>query len=152
MKTLICFTILALCPAFADDATKQAKVTEMMDLMNMKQAQEQMFTSIKQMAMSQIPASAKDQAQLTDKLMDLIKSRMSWDSLKPEYERIYMETFNEQELEGIVSFYKSPAGKAMISKMPQLMQKAMAVGQARMAEIGPEIQKLVKEAGTAEKK
>jgi hypothetical protein len=70
---------------------------------------------------------------------------MDWQKLKPEYVKLYAEVFTEEEIEGMVAFYKTPAGHAMIEKMPALLSKSMEIGQRQMAGIMPEIQKAVED-------
>ena len=47
-------------------------------------------------------------------------------SLKPMFFRIYRQSFSQEDVDGIIAFYKTPAGQAMISKMPLVMQNTMA--------------------------
>ena len=55
------------------------------------------------------------------------------------YLQVYRETFTQEEITSIIAFYSSPAGKAMVEKVPVAMQKAGTLMQAR---IGPMTQKL----------
>jgi hypothetical protein len=41
------------------------------------------------------------------------------------YMRVYHESFTQSEIDGIIKFYKTPAGKAMINKLPLVMQNVM---------------------------
>jgi hypothetical protein len=47
------------------------------------------------------------------------------------------------ELDGILQFYRSPAGKAMLAKTPELAEKWMAISKKCMEELAPKIQELV---------
>ena len=49
-------------------------------------------------------------------------------------------------MDGIIAFYKSPAGEAMLAKTPAIMAKANELVQQQMATVMPEIQKLIKDA------
>jgi len=71
---------------------------------------------------------------------------MGWDTMRVEFVRIYNELFSEDEINGVLAFYESPAGRATLEKMPQLMTKAMAFAQSQMADLLPEIQRITKEA------
>ena len=62
--------------------------------------------------------------------------------MKPIYTKIYDETFTSDELSGIVAFYKSPAGRAMVEKMPVLMSKAMAAVQLQMGDVMQQMQQI----------
>jgi hypothetical protein len=39
--------------------------------------------------------------------------------------RAYAETYSEQELSDILTFYKSPSGSALATKAPQLAQESL---------------------------
>jgi hypothetical protein len=110
---------------------------------------EQIFNQMKA-ATAQVPpgASAEERAKAQErqaKVMELIKSHLRWEKLKPHYMKIYSETFTDAELDGMLAFYESPAGRAMLEKMPGLMVKSMALVQEQMRELMPEIQRLSRE-------
>jgi hypothetical protein len=62
----------------------------------------------------------------------IVQEEFSWDKLKPTYIAIYQETFDQEEIDGLVAFYKSPVGTSMVNKMPVVMQKSMVGMQARL--------------------
>lgn len=93
--------------------------------------------------------SAKQQQILdasTAKMMALMKDEMSWDKMHAMYVQIYRESFTQEEIDGLVAFYKSPAGAAYIEKMPAVMQKTMGLMQARMTEIIPKMKAAIQQA------
>ena len=55
---------------------------------------------------------------------------------------IYRNTFSQAEVDGMLGFYRSPAGQAVIAKMPLVMQNTMQSMQGRMAVMMPRIQEL----------
>ncbi len=65
--------------------------------------------------------------------------------MKPRFIDLYATTYTEQELDGILGFYKSAAGRAMLEKMPQLMQGSMAISQDAVAALVPELNKIIEE-------
>ncbi|MPN27418.1 hypothetical protein SDC9_174851 [bioreactor metagenome] len=80
-----------------------------------------------------------------DKIMDLMKAEFSWENLKPEFERLYAETYSAEELDGLLKFYQSPLGKKFIAKQPEMQQKTMAMVQQMMMRVMPKIEALTKE-------
>jgi len=82
---------------------------------------------------------------MMNKVVAQVEERMSWDKLKPEYMKVYADVFSEEEITGIVAFYKTPIGHAMLDKMPLLMSKSMEISQRRMAGLMPEIQRQMQE-------
>jgi len=144
--------------ARADEASKAAKIEEMLQLTHVDRMTAQMLDQVKSMVAAQVskmdvPEEArKASAEMQQKMMDLVADRLSWAKAKPAYARIYSETFSEGEIDGILTFYKSPAGQAMLEKMPQLMQKSMAVGQQLMGDIAPDIERIMSEMKEKNKK
>ncbi len=146
---LVAFVLLpaALCAqdrktALADELFTSMKMEKMMD--QMKQQMPMMI----QQQIQQMNLSAADKAK-TDKLVQemtaYVTDTFDWKKLRPEYVSIYAEVFNEQELQGLVDFYKSPPGQAFIDKMPVVMTRAMQVQQKQMGAVMAHMQELVKQ-------
>lgn len=150
--------LLAASGALAQDAARKAKIEEMFRLINMdrmiQQTTSQMKTVIdQQMSEMKLPPEAQAAAQESEgKIMELVAERMSWAKMKPAYIQLYSEVFTDEELDGILAFYKSPAGRAMLEKTPLLMTKSMALVQKQMGDIQPEIQKMMQELEAKHKK
>ena len=73
------------------------------------------------------------------KLSATMHEELSLVKVKDVYLQVYRETLTQDEVNGMLAFYGSPAGKAMTEKMPLIMQKASTTMQSR---IGPMTQKL----------
>ncbi|MCC2547171.1 DUF2059 domain-containing protein [Hymenobacter sp. BT175] len=70
---------------------------------------------------------------------------MSWNALREDMVRLYAREFTEKELRDLVKFYKSPTGQKYVSKQSSLMQSGMEIGQRRVRENMPELQRTVEE-------
>ncbi|MBX0292921.1 DUF2059 domain-containing protein [Hymenobacter sp. HSC-4F20] len=70
---------------------------------------------------------------------------MSWQSMKDDMVQLYAREFTEKELKELTKFYQTPTGRKTITKMPQLMQAGMEIGQKRMQEHLPELQQAISE-------
>jgi len=143
--------IVALSLASAQDLSKSAKIERILAATNAQATMNQMFEQMKGMMASQMPAGTSPAQQakaleLQGRILDLVKERMTWDKMRPQYVRIYDETFSDAEIDGILAFYQSPAGRAMLEKMPLLMPKVMSMAQAQVGDLMPEILRLSKEA------
>ena len=68
-----------------------------------------------------------------------MRDEMSWANMKPLMVRIYVESFTQEEMDGLIAFYESPAGKAFTKKMPVVMEKSMMLMQER---VGPMMQRM----------
>ncbi len=73
------------------------------------------------------------------KILPILKEELSWSKMKSMYVQIYSESFNQEEIDGLIAFYNSAAGIAFVNKMPLVMQKTMALTQERM---GPMMQRV----------
>ena len=128
-----------LSPARADETGKNAKIEDLMQLSHVERMTTQLLEQMKNMVTAQtakadVPADVrKGMEEMQQKIMTIVADRLIWAKARPAYIKIYADTFSESEIDGILAFYKSPSGHAMLDKMPQLMQKSMEVGQQLMA-------------------
>jgi uncharacterized protein len=91
----------------------------------------------------QIPEKVqKDIDQRRGELLALMKELLDWKKLEPMYVRIYQKTFTQQEVDGMIAFYKTPAGQAVMSKMPAAMQNTIDEMQQRMGPVMEKMQKM----------
>src|SRR5579864_1634581 len=152
MKSVALALLLMAGPfAVAQEPAKEAKIERLLTAMNADAMIDQMFEQIKAMTASQIPpgATAEQAAQarqIQSKILDLVKARISWEKMRPQYVKLYSETFSDEEISGMLGFYQSPAGRAMLAKMPTLTTKIMQIAQAQMTDLMPEIQRITREA------
>ena len=66
------------------------------------------------------------------KFSKTLQDELSVDKVRAIYLQCYKETFSQDEVDGIIAFYKSPPGQAVSEKYPQVMQKAQTLMQAKM--------------------
>jgi hypothetical protein len=148
---LLALNVLVIGPfAGAQELTKEAKIERLLTVMNADNMIDQMFEQIKAMTAAQVPPGTSPEQvaqarQVQTKIMDLVKARISWEKMRPQYVKLYAETFSDKEISGMLAFYGSPAGRAMLEKMPALVTKIMGVAQAQMKDILPEIQRIIRE-------
>ncbi len=151
---LIAFALLpaALCAqdrkaALADELFTSMKMDKMMD--QMKQQMSGMVRQQMQQQMSNLPPADRTKAsELAQGVLSDAFAAFDWQKMKPDYIAIYTETFTEQELQGLVDFYKSPAGQAFIDKMPVVMNKSMQLAQQKMAPIMAQMQERIRKLAT----
>lgn len=63
--------------------------------------------------------------------------------LLSEVQKIYKETYTEEEIREILKFHESPAGKKMLEKMPEITEKSMRAGQNWSMKLQPILMKYV---------
>ena len=132
-------------PARADEASKSAKAEELLQLTQsdqMMKMMEPMMKSMMAQADKDMPAEQRAKVgEMQEKIMALIVASLN--KAKPALAKVYTDTYTEEEIDGILAFYKSPAGKAFIQKMPEVMQRSMPVMMQMMGDLQPEIKTMI---------
>jgi hypothetical protein len=150
MKTLATFLCLLLAPlaVLAAPASNESierflKLTEAeRNLESAQQYSEQMMQEAVREQNQRRMLSPDVQNKMRDamqKSAQAMREEMSWATMKPLMVRIYAESFTQEELDGLIAFYDSPAGRAFVKKMPVVMEKSMMLMQER---IGPLMQRM----------
>ena len=82
-----------------------------------------------------------------------------WDEVEKEFKKtsmddlvdmlvpVYQKHLTLSDIQGIISFYKSPVGKKYAKQTPSIMQESMQVGAKWGAQLGGKIQDTLKEKG-----
>lgn len=103
--------------------------------------------SYKSNYLSQNKTNSSQKILLVKRIADIkqvIKDDLSWKSQAPMYARVYSETLTQDEVNGIIAFYKSPAGEAWLKKTPLIFQKAKQEGEVLMLSAGQKIEGIIK--------
>jgi len=58
---------------------------------------------------------------------------------------IYERNFSEEEIDGMLTFYRSPVGRSVVVKLPQVTQESLAAGQSWGLAVGALIARRVAE-------
>ena len=150
---LSCVFCLAVSPVIAADRpASDASVKRLLEVTDtrkmldtaLSQMDELIKSSIKQAAAGQslTPEQEAVKLETQGKMVALLKEELNWDFLEPMYIEAYRKTFTQKEINAMLSFYTSPAGRAVTSKMPLVMQNSMQTIQERMSTLAPKIQQL----------
>jgi hypothetical protein len=145
--------LFALPHAHADDASKRAKIEEMFTILKMDSMMKQMMAqglaqgqqTVKAM-MGDTPVTEADQKIIDGslaKMVAAISDVISWEKLKPAYVDLYASAYSEEEVDGILTFYKSPVGQALLAKTPELITKSSVIVSGRMQELGPRMKEVM---------
>lgn len=143
------------CCARADEASKRAKAEQLFMLLRMDTMMDQLMGGVKrqvQQITESMPgvdqANPEQKKQITDfqqRVMDVVNKKIGWKALEPDFITLYASTYTEEELDGIVAFYKSPIGQKMIEKTPELTTKSTQITQQKMSELQPQLSQMVQD-------
>lgn len=140
----------------ADDATKRAKVEEILLVTKsdkvfntmvengMKQG-EQAAMSLFEDSSKMTPKDREILTRFEGKMLATFKAESGWETMKPELVDLYASLYTEAQVDGILAFYKSPAGQAMIEKTPEIIAKSSAIAQGHFQQMQPKLQTLFME-------
>ncbi len=159
MRRYVAVLLIALtvgcCCARADEASKRAKAEQLFMLLRMDTMMDQLMNGVKkqvQQITESMPgadqATPEQKKQMTDfqqRVMDVVNQKIGWKALEPDFINLYASTYTEEELDGIVAFYKSPIGQKMIEKTPELTAKSTQITQQKMSELQPQLTQMVQD-------
>lgn len=83
--------------------------------------------------------------EMRERVVAIFRESMSWATFEPMMIDIYRKSFTRKEAQGMLDFYRSDAGRAVIAKMPLVMQHTMAAMQDKMRTMMPKIQEVQKD-------
>ena len=153
MLAAIALVVATVPPAFGEEAlASEASVRELLEITQARKLSEGTVAQMDQFmneAMNRELAgrvpTAEQQAILDDlrtKLVALIGDALKWEKLEPRYVDIYRKSFTDEEVAGMLAFYKTPAGQAVINKMPIVMQHTMGLVQDLLQDISPQLRQI----------
>lgn len=137
--------------AHADDASHRAKATELMALLHTQRMVENVSDALKKQVSeaaskiagtTQTEASKAKVADFEKKADQMIDAQLGWATMQAGFADIYQKNFTEEQLDGIIAFYKSPAGAAMLEHMPTVTNEVTQFGNSHVSALQPELKQL----------
>jgi hypothetical protein len=139
----------------ADTAPTDASIRELLEVTETRKLIDNMSGQL-DAAMRDSMAQALGDTQLTDaqrqildemrqRIVALMTNEMSWARYEPLLFNVYRQSFTQAEVDGMLVFYRSDAGRAVIAKMPTVMQNTMQLVQQQMAQVMPKLQQIQQE-------
>ncbi len=150
--TLMVVLVVAPGKARADEASKEAKVKELFAVMHMERNLDEMMQSMRiqvkmfaengEGSQPMTPAKKTIEQNFINNALQVVNQSFSWPVLEPAYIKLYMGTYTESELDGMLAFYKSPAGQAMLNNDTHLKAGVMQIVHSHMGEFESKMQAL----------
>lgn len=146
----ICCLVLAsaamAAPASEASVRQLLEITKARSLVDtMKTRMEGTFGKAFDLAVDDKKPSPAQQAaieKMKTRMETVLTSYLDWNKLEAVYVRVYQESFSEEDIQGMLSFYQTPAGQAVVEKMPLVMQKSAEEMQDSFKTMMPELQKI----------
>lgn len=139
----------------ADAPASDASIRELLEVTETRKLVDGMTGQL-DAVMRDSMSQALGDTQLTDeqqKILDDMRQRfvavmtaeMSWERYEPLMLQVYRQSFTQSEVDGMLAFYRTDAGRAVIAKMPAVMQNSMQLVQQQMSQTFPKLQEIMKE-------
>ncbi|MEI9814772.1 MAG: DUF2059 domain-containing protein [Acidobacteriota bacterium] len=149
-RTLAIGTLLAVAvwPVAAQaPLSKQQKIERILDATNVDAAVEAMVSQVRGMLQQLQPnPNAQQQKKRQEALEKIAKSaRERMQKARPLLVKTYEDTFEDDELDAMLAFYTSPAGRKANDKMPALNDRLSGVIQTALNPLGAEVNKIAEE-------
>jgi hypothetical protein len=100
-------------------------------------------------ALADKPVNARAQKVIDEmraKMVDVFREGLAWKDMEPLFIQAYQRSLTQDEVNGMLAFYESPAGKAVVRKLPLIMQNTAQLMQERMRAVTPKIAQIQQEA------
>jgi uncharacterized protein len=142
--------------AFADDAPpSDASILELTTLAHSQEVYRGMKSQLDATIASSMKEASQGQVITPERqaVLDRMHAKMvaafddsfNADAMQMLTTRIYQATYTQDEVDGLIAFYKTPAGQALVNKNPLLMQNAMVEMRALMRPLIQQIRQIKNE-------
>ena len=146
IRILVLLVLFASTQVFAQSSKPTPEsVSKLIELTNLKgmlpEIQGQLDGMMNSMMQEMLKGKSisQDQQKALDvfrsKVVKIQKDEINWDNLEPKLTTIYENTLTQEDVDGIIAFYQSPAGQAYLKKMPEITQQTMTMMQASMVPV-----------------
>jgi len=150
------FAVFAAQAALAQEAKpSEASVRQLFEVMHSSKLLDAYMTQIDttmrasmQQALAGQQLNPKQKKILDDmgrQIDSLVKAELNWPAIEPLMIDVYRNTFSQHEVDGMLAFYRSEAGQAVIAKLPTAMQLSMTGIQSHAQALTPKIVQLEKD-------
>ncbi len=128
---------------YADEQSQRKLAEELLTIMKTDKQLDATLDKMKTVQKEQMNSMGVPEVE--DKMMDLMAQEMSWEKMKDDYIAVYSEVFTEEELQGLIDFYKTPVGQKFVEKTPEITTKLMQMGQKHTMQLMPKIKAMTSE-------
>ena len=148
-RILALFIVSCAALSAAETVPSEASIRELLTVTDSKKAVDGIMGQMNTMMQNGVkeatqgrqisPAEQKVVDKSIAEMQAMMADVLSWGKLEPLYLRVYQRSLTQEEVNGMIAFYKTPIGQAMIHKMPVIIQNTMMEVQSLM---GPVMQKM----------
>ncbi len=144
------FLFIVSCNIYAEPAQVQT-IESLFNITKAKQIIEDIYVQTdsltnKMIAEMNITEQQKEiTANYSKKSSAIIREVLTWEKLQKVIIKAYQDNFTEEDLQAMITFYKSPAGQKFLLKTPEITKTSMAIVKDSIKDIMPKLNKLHQE-------
>jgi hypothetical protein len=143
--------LVALCcqVAYSDTTPSDASIKELLEVAQARKLLDTLMSQMNTIMKNAMETATQGQPVPPDvqKIFDrcradvvsTMQEQFTWDKLEPMYIRIYKKSLSQQEVDGMIAFYRTPTGQAVLNKMPAITENSM---NEVMQMMGPMMQRI----------
>lgn len=88
------------------------------------------------------PAQQKILDDAMRQMVAALRDELRWERVEPLFLEVYRRTFTQAEVDGLLAFYATPSGQALVRKMPVVQDSSFQLMQAQMQSAMPRLQEI----------
>lgn len=114
----------------------------------LKQMDTGMQAGMREVLKGQAPTARQQQIidDMRTRMVAVLRESLSWDKLEPVILEIYRKNLTQVEVNDMLKFYESPTGRAVVDKLPAIMQQSGQIVQGMVPSMVAKLQAISKEA------
>lgn len=126
-------------PAAAKYESPQEAARALLELIEMDKLLGQSIEQMLDLQIQQNPSIGH----LKPVMLKFMNKYMSWEALADDMIAMYVDVYEQAELEELIVFYSTPTGTKSVKLMPELMKRGSELGSARVQEHITELQQMI---------
>jgi hypothetical protein len=83
-------------------------------------------------------------------LRQFMDEHFRYEEMEPDFIRMYADTFTEEEIRGLVAFYRTPLGQRMVETLPEITATSQRIVMERLQDAMPQLMQAMMEAMQAQ--
>jgi len=108
-----------------------------------------MATINQQLQNKTLSAEDKQRIEAGKERLKVVTSKLlTWETMEPIYLKVYEDSFSQSEVDSMIAFYSTPAGQAIVAKLPLVAQNTLTAMQQQMKSLVPQAQQIAKDTAT----
>lgn len=144
LASLLC---LAPCAWSAD----LERVERLLEISGEREGHEQMMNMMEQAMLTQMQELFAEQGVDDRKQRKLlsavrrhsrsVRETISWEVIRSDIAALYADEFSNADIDAAITFFSTRSGRKFVRRLPNLMQAASQIAQARVSEVMPDLQR-----------